>query len=60
MFSSNLMRDFHRQKTCLYLLAFAKGMFHTVASEFLVVVDKGEGQVYVKGVGSVRSCSPLS
>lgn len=44
----------------MYLLAFAKGMFHTVASEFFVVVDKGEGQVYVKGVGSVRSCSPLS
>lgn len=41
------------------LLAFAQGVFHTVASELLVVVDEGEGQVNVEGVGSVRGCCPL-
>lgn len=44
----------------MYLLAFAQGMFHTVASELLVVVDEGEGQVNIEGVGSVRGCCPLS
>ena len=40
-------------------LALAQGVFHTVASELLVVVDEGEGQVNVEGVGSVRSCCPF-
>lgn len=35
-------------------------MLHAVAAELLVVVDEGEGQVYVEGVGSVRSCCSLS
>lgn len=41
------------------LLAFAQSMFHTVASELLVVVDKGERQVYIEGVGSIGGCCPL-
>lgn len=34
-------------------------MFHTVASELLVVVDEGEREVDVERVGSVGSCCPL-
>lgn len=34
-------------------------MFHTVASELLVVVNEGEGQVDVERIGSVRGCCPL-
>lgn len=47
------------QEKRLYLLAFAQGIFHAVASKFLIVVDEGEGQVYVQWVGSVRGCSSL-
>lgn len=43
----------------LYLLALAQGIFHAVASKLLVVVDEGEGQVYVEWVGSVRGRSSL-
>lgn len=42
-----------------YSLAFAQGIFHTVASELLIVVDEGEGQVDVEWVGSVRGCGSL-
>lgn len=45
--------------SCLYSLAFAQGVFHTVAPEFLVVVDEREGQVNIEGVGSVGCCRPL-
>lgn len=34
-------------------------MFHTVTSELLVVVDEGEGQVDVQGVGPVRGRRPF-
>lgn len=34
-------------------------MFHTVASELLVVVNEGEGQVDVERIGSVWGCCPL-
>lgn len=43
----------------MYSLAFTQGMLHTVAPELLVVVDKGEGQVYIERVGSVGGCCPL-
>lgn len=41
-------------------LAFPQGMFHTVTSELLVVVNEGEGQGDVQGVGPVGSCRPLA
>lgn len=44
---------------CMYSLAFAQGVFHTVAPELLVVVNEGEGKVNIQGVGSVRGCCPL-
>ncbi len=43
----------------MYSLAFAQGVFHTVAPELLVIVDEGEGQINIEGVGSVRGCCPL-
>lgn len=45
---------------CLYSLAFAQSMFHTVAPELLVVVNEGEGQVNIERIGSVRGCGSLS
>lgn len=45
--------------SCIYLLAFAQSMFYTVASELLIVVNEGERQVDIQGVGSARSCCPL-
>lgn len=44
----------------VYSLAFSQGMFYTVTSEFLVVVNEGEGQGDVQGVGPVGSCRPLA
>lgn len=41
------------------LLAFAQRVFHTVASELLVVVNEGEREVDIEWVGSVRGCCPL-
>lgn len=35
-------------------------MFHAVASELLVVVNEGEGQGDVEGVGPVGSCRALA
>lgn len=34
-------------------------MFNTMAPELLVVVNKGEGQVNIEGVGSVWGCCSL-
>ena len=44
---------------CLHSLALAQGVLHTVTSELFVVVNEGEGQVNIEGVGSVRSCCSL-
>lgn len=44
----------------VYSLAFPQGMFYTVPSELLVVVNEGEGQGDVQGVGPVGSCRPLA
>lgn len=41
------------------LLAFAQRVFHAVASELLVVVNEGEREVDVEGVGSVGGCRSL-
>lgn len=43
----------------LHSLAFAQGVFNTVAPELFVVVNEGEGQVNIEGVGPVRGCCPL-
>lgn len=43
----------------MHSLAFAQGMFNTVAPELLVVVNEGEGQVNIQRVGSVWGCCPL-
>lgn len=43
----------------MFLLALAQGVLHAVASELLVVVDEGEGEVDVEGVGSVGGCRSL-
>ncbi|TNN45656.1 hypothetical protein EYF80_044144 [Liparis tanakae] len=40
-------------------LLWSRGVFHAVAPELLVVVDKGEGQVDIEGVGSIRGRRPL-
>lgn len=40
-------------------LAFTQRVFHTVASELLVVVNEGERKVDIEWVGSVRGCCPL-
>lgn len=44
----------------VYSLAFPQGVLHAVTSEFLVVVDEGEGQGDVQGVGPVGSRCPLA
>lgn len=44
----------------VYSLAFPQGMFYAVTSELLVVVNEGEGQGDVEGVGPVRSRRPLA
>lgn len=43
----------------MYLLALAQGVFNAVAPELLVVVDEGERQVDVQGVGPVGGRRPL-
>lgn len=43
----------------LLLLAFTQRVFHTVASELLVVVNEGEREVDIERVGSVRGCCTL-
>lgn len=44
----------------VYSLAFPQGMFYAVPSELLVVVNEGEGQGDVEGVGPVGSRRPLA
>ena len=53
------MQTHTNTRTQTHSLALAQGMLHTVPSELLVVVDEGEGQVDVQGVGPVRGCCPL-
>lgn len=42
------------------LLALSQGMLHAVAPELLVVVNEGEGQGDVQGVGSIWSSSSFA
>lgn len=43
----------------MHSLALAQGVFNAVAPEFLVVVDEGERQVDIEGVGPVGGRRPL-